>query len=114
MNVLLPLAVVAIAGTATIASADTENAFSLARIQPTTSFVDFGFVNSDADGLVEIYNYDGQVIGALLGSQAVTLGTNSGLRVQLNPPPFQSAMAILTIDGVAVANQEVDFRRQVQ
>ena len=112
MNVLLPLAVVAIAGTATIALAD--NSFSLARLQPTTSSVYFDVVNSNAIGVVEIYDYRSDVIGALLGSQAVNLGTNQGLRVQLNPPPFQSAMAILTIDGVAMANQEVDFRRQVQ
>jgi len=54
------------------------------------------------------------MVGALLGFQMVNLGSNPGLRVQLNPPPFQSAMAILTINGVAMANQEVDFRRQLQ
>ena len=109
MNVLLPLAVVALAGTATIALAD--NSFSLARLQPTTSSVYFDVVNSDGIGVVDIYHYHGQAVGKLLGSQAVALGSNPGLRVQMNPPPFHDVIAVLSVDGVKMADQVVEFHR---
>jgi hypothetical protein len=109
MNAFLPLAMVAIAGTSTFASAD--NSFSLARLQPITSSVYFDFVNSDAIGIVDIYDYRGHEIGALLGSKAVALGSNAGLRVQMNPPPFGDVLAVLSIDGVSMADQVVQFRQ---
>src|SRR5688572_17273474 len=108
MNVLLPLAVVAITGTATIALAD--NSFSYGRLQPTASSVYFDLVTSDAAGVVEIYDYHGYQVGKLLGSQPVALGSNPGLRIEISPYPYQSVMAFLVIDGVKVADQEVRFR----
>jgi hypothetical protein len=110
MHVLLPLAVVAIAGTATIASA--ESSLSPARLQPTSSSVYFDLVTSDAVGVVEIYDYHGQAVGKLLGSRAVALGGNSGLRVQMNPAPSNDVLAVLAIDGVKIADQVVEFHRQ--
>ena len=109
MNVLLPLAVVAIAGTATLALA--ENTLSSARLQPTSSSVYFDVVTSDAVGVVEIYDYPGHVVGKLLGSQAVALGSNPGLRVQMKPPPFNDVLAVLAIDGAKTADQVVEFHR---
>ena len=109
MNVLLPLAVVAIAGTATIAFADTS--MSPARLQPMSSSVTFDLVTSDAVGVVEIYDYRGQVVGELLGSQVVASGSNPGLRVQMKPGPLDDLMAVLAIDGAKMADQVIEFHR---
>ena len=108
MNALLPLAVVAIAGTATIASA--ENFFALAGIQPKTTLVHFDLVNTDAAGVVNIYDYHGHAVGALLGSKSVKAGPNTGLQIRINPPASTDALAVLTVGGTDVASQILEFR----
>lgn len=109
MNALLPLAMVAVAGTATVASA--ENSFSLQKIQHSTMLLHFDLINSNDPGVVEVYDYNGHVMGRLLGSQPVHAGSNTDLRVMIQPPPpEQDAMAILIVDGEPVARQLIEFR----
>ena len=75
-----------IAGTASIASADSY--FQLNERLQSSSILDLGTVRSEAAGVVEIYNYSGGQVGALLGTEAVNMGANSDVRVNaplLNP-----------------------------
>ncbi len=110
MNVLFPLAVVAMAGLATTVFA--EPSFPLAEIQNSTSQLRFDHVSSDADGVVEIYDYNGHVIGRLIGSRPLEMGVNSDLRVTLiPPPPVHDAVAVLVVNGVPVDSQVIEFRR---
>ena len=108
MKVLIPLAVAALAGTATIASA--ENSFSLAATQPRSTMVHFHLVNTDTAGVVNVYDYHGHVVGALLGSKAVHAGPNTGLLVRIHPPVSDDALAVLMVNGTDVASQIVEFR----
>ena len=108
MKVLIPLAVAAIAGTATIASA--ENSFALAETQPRSTMVHFNMVNTDAPGVVNIYDYHGHAVGALLGSKSLKAGVNSDLRIRINPPASNDALAVLMVNGTDVASQIVEFR----
>ena len=105
MNLLLPLAVVAIAGTATMASA--ENLFSSRQTQQSNASVHFVFVRSDGAGTVEIRDQDALV----WGSEDVITGFNSGLRVQLDHPSSKDLTAFLVVDGIDVASQAVHFSR---
>ena len=109
MNALLPLAIVAVAGTATVASA--ESFFSLQKIQPSTTLLHFDLVTSDGAGVVEVYDYNGHAMGRLLGSRPVLAGSNTDLKVKIQPPaPEQDAMAILVVGGEPVARQLIEFR----
>lgn len=105
MKALLPLAVAAVMGTATIAFA--ENHFSYPRTQDSRQLVRFEFVTSDAPATVAIYDRNGE----LLASKEVHTGVNSGVRIPLGRPSLQDATAVLLIDGVAVTSQPVRFER---
>lgn len=109
MNIAFPLAVAAIVGSATVACADTS--FSLPRLQPHNSLLYFDVVNSDADGVLEVYDFNGHAVGKLLGSAPVALGANRNLRVRIDPHTFNDLIAVLKIDGIERANQVVEFHR---
>lgn len=106
MNVLLSLAVGALAGTATLASA--EISFSPAQLQPSTSSVYFDLVTSEAAGLAEIHSTHGQVAGEPLASPAATSGSTPGLRVQMKPRPFGDLTAVLAIDGAKMVDRVIE------
>ena len=108
MKALIPLAVAAIVGSATIASA--ENSFSLAETQPRSTMVHFNLVNTDAPGVVNIYDYHGHAVGSLLGSKSLKAGVNSDLRIRINPPASDDALAVLMVNGTDVASQVVKLR----
>ena len=111
MKSLLPLAVAAMVGVPVSASA--ENHLSQGKLDWVGSWVYFDQVNSDTTALVEVRNYNGRTIGSLLGSQAVTQGSNPGIRVHLAPAPFhenRDGIALLVVDGAVVASREVDLR----
>ena len=108
MKALIPLAVAAIAGSATIASA--ENSFALAGTQPRSTMVHFDIVNTDAPGVVNIYDYHGHAVGDLLGFKSLKAGVNSDLLIRINPPASNDALAVLMVNGTDVASQIVEFR----
>ena len=112
MNLPIALTLAALAGSASIASA--ENSLPLPRVQDSTSLLRFDHVNSEANGVLEIYDYDGHQIGRLLGVRPVVVGSNPDLRVILNPPPpVHDVMAILTTNGATRAGQVVEFDRNI-
>src|SRR5687768_16346761 len=103
----------ALVGAATVlgTSASANNSFSLNGVQDSRTQVDLGPVSADAPGVVEVYDFRTGTQGALLGSEAVGTGSNTDVRVALNPPPHQDAIAILRVNGEVVATQELRFHR---
>ena len=138
MTSLFPLAIAALMGSATLALAeplamspasgepyatnpgqmsrdmifDTKgNSFALARVQANDSTIELYNVTASADGVVEIYDYNTQMVGNLLGSQVVTKGSTSEVRINLLGRPFNNVLAVMSIEGRVVAEQEIDLRR---
>ncbi len=93
-----------IAGTASIASADSY--FQLNERLQSSSILDLGTVRSEAAGVVEIYNYSGGQVGALLGTEAVNMGANSDVRVNAPLRTAENVIALLKVDGQTVAERE--------
>lgn len=109
MNARLALALLAGATVAATASADSY--FSLATVQESRTQVEFDVVTSDADGVVEVYDFSTGTLGPLLGSKRIHQGANSDVRVRLTPPPFHKVVAVLRIGADPVATQELEFHR---
>ena len=93
-----------IAGTASIASADSY--FQLNERLQSSSILDLGIVRSEAAGVVEIYDYSGGQVGALLGTEAVNMGANADVRVNAPLRTAENVIALLKVDGQTVAERE--------
>jgi hypothetical protein len=107
MSKFLALTLAALVGSTTFAAA--ESTFMLPLVQDDDSIVELGRINADGSGIVHIYALDAGKVGALIGSEAVRVGTNPDVRVPLIDNPKQDAMAVLEVDGQVVATQEVRF-----
>lgn len=107
MSKFLALTLAALVGSTTFAAA--ESTFTLPLVQDDDSIVELGRINADGDGVVHIYALDAGKMGALIGSEAVRVGSNSDVRVPLIDNPKQDAMAVLEVNGQVVATQEVRF-----
>ena len=107
MSKFLALTLAALVGSTTFAAA--ESTFTLPLVQDDDSIVELGRVNADGNGIVHVYALDAGKMGALIGSEAVRVGTNSDVRVPLIDNPKQDAMAVLEVGGQVVATQEVRF-----
>lgn len=110
MNARFALALLA-GATCVAPSASAENYVSQATLQGSRTLVEFDVVTSDADGIVEVYDFSTGTLGALLGSKLIHEGANPDVRVSLVPPPFSKAVAILRIGADPVASQEMEFHR---
>ena len=102
-------ATAAAAITATAASADSY--FSLGETLEDSATLELGTIKSQGDGVVEIYNYAGGQVGALLGTEAVTAGANQDVRVKIGSHYLNDVIAILKVDGQTVATQDYDIDR---
>ena len=107
MTKLLALTLAALVGSTTFAAA--ESTFTLPLVQEDDSIVELGRINADGAGVVRIYALDAGKMGALIGTEAVHAGTNADVRVPLTDNPKQDAIAVLEVDGQAVATQTVRF-----
>ncbi len=112
MNKILMLTTVALLGTTTLVAAQettaTENAFGLAQVQEDNLLIALPLVTATADGMVEIRGIAGEQEGQVFASQPVTAGANENVRISLvQAPNAEAVMAVLVIDGVDVAMQEV-------
>jgi len=92
-------------GAATVAAADTSY-FSYQRTLPAESRLDLGVVTSEGNGTVEIYDYRGGEIGALLGTKDVFAGANGNVFVNVGVRPSADVIAVLRVDGQAVATRD--------
>jgi hypothetical protein len=107
MKTLLTLTLAVLAGSATVAAADTY--FTLSDVQERDGIVELGTISADSDGYVQIFSFEGGEKGALLGYEALNAGANSNTRVPLLSTPRNSAVAELVVDGQVKATQHIRF-----
>lgn len=63
--------------------------------QMDDSTVELGTVTADMDGTVVIYDYHGGEFGDMLGSEMVSAGANSDVRVDVTPSGGTTVAAVL-------------------
>lgn len=107
MKTLIGLALAVLAGSTTLAAADTF--FTLSDVQERDGIVEFGPISTDGNGIVQIYSTDGGEKGALLGYEALRAGANSDTIVPLASTPRVSALAEIVVGGEVVATQRIRF-----
>ncbi|HVG48558.1 MAG TPA: hypothetical protein VM899_10545 [Rubellimicrobium sp.] len=95
---------------ASITATFAENHFSLATVQSRGHTLELGLVRADGDGFVIVYKVRGGRANVLLGSEPVHAGTNSDVRVGLRSFSGGSALALLVVNGKAVASQRIRFQ----
>lgn len=103
----IALVVATVAVTATGASA--ENYFGLGQNLDQSSVLDLGLVRADAAGVVEVYDFNGGKQGKLLGSEPVFGGANTDVRVNVGGNPQADVIAVLKVNGSAVAEKDYDI-----
>jgi len=107
MTIKSILIAAAVAATGTSASADSF--FKFQERLDDRSVLELGSVTSEGNGIVEIYDFHKGEIGELLGTEAVTAGANSDVRVNLGVPPRQDVIALLKVDGQVVAQRDYEI-----
>lgn len=107
---VLALSAAALAGTASLAAAS-SNYFSFKEVADASSTIDLGTVRAESDGIVEIYELRGGERGALLGTAPVMAGANSDVRVNVSVPPLFDVVAVLSVNGLEVAENVIDINR---
>lgn len=105
----LTLAAVAAASFAALAStASASDYFSIIpSVENNESFVELPLVRSSGDGVVEIRDDN----GVLLGSAAVNAGANADVKLNFDIKPNQDVTAFLIVDGQETAMKDIDVRR---
>ena len=87
------------------------NSFALARLQPNDTVIELFAVTAAADSIVEIYDYNTQAVGELLGAQIANAGSTSEMRIALLQRPMNNVLAVMSTNGVVVAEQEIELRQ---
>jgi uncharacterized membrane protein len=112
---MLPAVIlVALLGPTAVLAQEYLSTFGAVPVQSDRMQIQLGTVRAAADGVVEIYDFNNEVMGALLGSSPVSSGANSNYSVRLTTPvPATSsqAIAVMKINGEVVATEVLDPRR---
>ncbi|PJI84534.1 hypothetical protein BC777_3595 [Yoonia maricola] len=103
----IALVAATIAATASFASADSY--FEYNENLESGTVLDLGIVRAEGAGVVEIYDYGTGELGALLGTETVNAGANADVRVNVGANPKRDVIAILKVDGQAVAQRDYDI-----
>lgn len=90
--------------TSTAASADTY--FGFGSTLEESNMLKLGQITSDADGVVEIYDFHGRTVGELLGTQDIHAGANSDVRVHTRQSVRRNIIAVVRIGGQVVVEKE--------
>lgn len=116
MKKILMLTTVALLGTTSLVSAQETSttavsAFSIQaeQVQSSDGVLNLGLVTSEADGVIEIYDIDDTAMAEMLGSETVTAGANTDVKITLMRATDSDVMAVLRVDGAVVATTEVDL-----
>ena len=116
MKKILMLTTVALLGTTSLVSAQESSttavsAFSIEaeQVQSSDGVLNLGLVTSEADGVIEIYDIDDTAMAEMLGSETVTAGANTDVKITLMRATDSDVMAVLRVDGAVVATTEVDL-----
>jgi hypothetical protein len=103
----IALVAATIAGTASVASADSY--FQFNETLDDTSVLELGLVRAESAGVVEIYDFSRGEVGVLIGSEEVNMGANSDVRVNAPIRPTDNVIALLKIDGETVAQRTYEL-----
>ena len=105
----IALVAATLAATASVASAD--NYFAFGENLDGASTLEIGLVRAEGAGVVEIYDFHNGELGQLLGTEMVNAGANPDVRVNVGVSPKQDVIAVLKVDGEAVAERDFDIIR---
>jgi hypothetical protein len=108
MTKTIAIALAAVIGTASLATADSYLAID--NSAEAQSFLTLDNVTSDGVGTVEIFDYHNGEIGDLLGTEDVALGANRDVRINFGKTPTRDVIAVLTVNGQVVEQEEIELR----
>jgi len=108
MTKTFALALAAIVGTASFAAADSYIAID--NEKDARSFLTLDNVTADGAGTVEIFSFHKGEVGDLLGSSDIAMGANHDVRINLGKTPRRDVVAVLTVNGQVVEQEEIDLR----
>lgn len=94
---------------ASVASAGSS--FSIGDNRDAGTSLELGQVTSENSGVVSIYSYNDGQQGELLGTQSVHAGANNDVRVNVGNNTAYAVLAVLEVDGQAVASKDFDIVR---
>lgn len=80
-----------------------EAHFAFGDYLAPSSTLEFGMINTDSDGVLEVYDFIAGEQGDLIGSQTLHAGANPDVRVNVGHTPQQDVLAIVKVDGHAVS-----------
>ena len=89
-----------------------NNTFGFGERLDRKSTLDLGIVRAEADGIVEIYDYNRAQQGRLLGTTRVRGGANYDVRVNVRTRPINDVLAVLKVGGRVVATKDYDIDRR--
>ena len=89
-----------------------NNTFGFGERLDRKSTLDLGLVRAEADGIVEIYDYNRSEQGRLLGTTRVRGGANYDVRVNVRTRPINDVLAVLKVGGRVVATKGYDIDRR--
>ncbi|WP_342076627.1 hypothetical protein [Yoonia sp. SS1-5] len=93
----LILAAAAASITASASVADTY--FQKGRTLDAGSTLDLGLITAEGNGVVAIYDYHRGERGALLGTEQLSAGANTDVRVNTGLPTKRDVIAVISVDG---------------
>lgn len=108
MTKTLSIALAAIIGTASLATADSYLAID--NDQQSRSYLSLDNVTADGAGTIEIFDFHTGRTGALLGTESVAAGANRDVRINLGSAPSRDVIAVLTVNGQVVDEEKIDLR----
>ena len=104
----LTLIAATLATTATFASAASAGSFFEAGNSIDNGPVlEIGYVKSDSDGVLAVYNYSAGVQGTLVGKTAVKAGANTSVEINADRLVVGDVIAVLEVNGQAVATKNL-------
>jgi hypothetical protein len=100
-------AAAAAAVTATAGAADTY--FENGKNLEGGDVLELGLITADSAGVLEIYDYHTGQQGKLVGTERLSAGANTDVRVDTGLPQTRDVIAVVKIDGQVVASKQFDI-----
>ena len=100
-------AAAAAAVTATAGAADTY--FEQGRTLQASDVLELGLITADNAAVLEIYDFSTGTQGALLGTERLSAGANTNVRVNTGLPASQDVLAVVKIGGQVAASKAFDI-----
>ena len=108
----LTLAAATLAATASFATVASANSYFEAGANVDSGAVlEIGSVIAESAGVVNLYNTANGVQGALVGSTQINAGLNPDVEIKADRLVGQDVIAVLEVDGVAVATKTLNVAR---